>query len=295
MNENDIYLVGVTCTYNESEMVPYVMPYVERMGYDKFIVYDNESTDNTVELLKQYPFVEVRTYSTNGLFNDDLRTVKIFETLQEYHKLSLNNKKLICFVNVDFDEVLFLTSPHTLPLKPWLRMRYINRGNNIFSDTMINILPPTKDIPDDFYKNDKYVHLHDNMKCNYWTSYGDKTTLLILNDFETIQITPGNHFILLKPREGKQIINLKNTNELFGFHLKYINKNIIERKHIGIKDRNYLSNSAYISNIEDIYDALYTNAFPLCDFFRSIQVTRDVDTQKFSGIVHFDTKERINS
>ena len=65
----ELYLVGVTCTYNEAEMVPYVMPYVERMGYDKFIVYDNESTDNTVELLKQYPFVEVRTYKTNGSFN----------------------------------------------------------------------------------------------------------------------------------------------------------------------------------------------------------------------------------
>ena len=44
-------LVGLTFTYNEENMIPYVMPYVERMGYDKFIVYDNESTDNTVEII----------------------------------------------------------------------------------------------------------------------------------------------------------------------------------------------------------------------------------------------------
>lgn len=294
IKNKDIYLVGVTCTYNEAEMVPYVMPYVERMGYDKFIVYDNESTDNTVELLKKYPFVEVRTYSTDGTFSDDIRTVEIFKTLQEYHKLSLNNEKLICFVNVDFDEVLFLTAPHTLPLKPWLKSRYYD-GNNIFSDTMINLLPPKRNIPNDYYKDDRFVHLHENMKCNYWTSYGDKTTLIILNDFETIQLTPGNHIIYLKPRKDKKIKNLKNTNELFGFHLKYIDKKIIEKKHNGIKDKCYHSNSAYISNIEDIYDSLYTNSFPLCDFFRNIQISRNVDEEKFSGVFGFENKERINS
>lgn len=26
-------LIGYTCTYNEAEMVPYVMPYVETLGY----------------------------------------------------------------------------------------------------------------------------------------------------------------------------------------------------------------------------------------------------------------------
>ena len=293
-NYDDIYLVGCTCTYNEAEMVPYVMPYVERMGYDKFIVYDNESTDNTVELLKQYPFVEVRTYSTNGTFSDDIRTVKIYETLKEYHKLSCDDEKIICFVNVDFDEVLFLTSPHTLPFKPWLKARYSIKGDNIFSDTMLNILPPIKNIPNDYYKDDKYVHLHEDMKCNYWTVYGDKTTLIILNDFETIQITPGNHSIFLKPEKGKKISNLKNTNELFGFHLKYIDKNIIEKKHSGVKDRHYHSNSAYISNIEDIYDALYTTAFPLCDFFRNIKTSRDVDEAKFSGVFDFENRKRIN-
>lgn len=66
-------LIGYTCTFNEAGMVPYVMPYVERMGYDKFIVYDNMSTDNTVELLSKYPFVEIRYYDTNGKFDDNAK------------------------------------------------------------------------------------------------------------------------------------------------------------------------------------------------------------------------------
>ena len=45
-------LFGVATIYNNEELVPYVMKYVQQLEYDKFIVCDNESTDNTVELLK---------------------------------------------------------------------------------------------------------------------------------------------------------------------------------------------------------------------------------------------------
>ena len=63
-------IAGVTLCFNESNMVKYVMPYWERIGIDKLIVYDNMSTDDTVKLLQQYPFVEVRTFDTNGKFDD---------------------------------------------------------------------------------------------------------------------------------------------------------------------------------------------------------------------------------
>ena len=63
-------IAGVTLCFNESNMVKYVMPYWERIGIDKLIVYDNMSTDNTVELLSKYPFVEVRTFDTGGKFDD---------------------------------------------------------------------------------------------------------------------------------------------------------------------------------------------------------------------------------
>jgi hypothetical protein len=299
MNKNEeiekVYLIGITCTYNEAEMVPYVMPYVERMGYDKFIVLDNESTDNTVELLKQYPFVEVRTYSTNGVFDDDKRSKKTLEVLQEFHSETFEeeNKKIYCLTITDFDEVLFLTSPHTYPFKAWIYNRYAYGKENFFQDTMINLLPPKRDISEDFYKNDKYVHLHEDMKCNYWTVYGDKTTIFILNDFMTIGITNGFHKCYLKPFQNKECKNMKNTNEIFGFHLKYIDKNILEKKHNINKDRINYNNYSYRSNIEDIYDSIYTNSFPLCNYFQNIQSTRDIDDCKYSGTFDFDTKKRL--
>jgi hypothetical protein len=66
---NNIKLYGMTLTYNESKMIPYIMPYYERLGFDKLVIYDNESTDNTVDLLKKYPFVEIRTFKTEGKNN----------------------------------------------------------------------------------------------------------------------------------------------------------------------------------------------------------------------------------
>ena len=76
-------IAGVTLCFNESNMIKYVMPYWDRIKPDKLIVYDNMSTDNTVELLKQYPYVEVRTFDTGGKFCDKTNSRIKTETCAE--------------------------------------------------------------------------------------------------------------------------------------------------------------------------------------------------------------------
>ena len=46
-------LFGYTYVYNEEAMIPYVLPYILRMGYDKFIIYDDGCTDNTIPILTE--------------------------------------------------------------------------------------------------------------------------------------------------------------------------------------------------------------------------------------------------
>jgi glycosyltransferase involved in cell wall biosynthesis len=70
MRPQDIKILGVTVTYNNEDKIPYVMPYYQRMGIDKLIVYDNDSTDRTVEMLSKYPFVEIRSYHTEQYSED---------------------------------------------------------------------------------------------------------------------------------------------------------------------------------------------------------------------------------
>ena len=99
---------GVTICFNEEKMVKYVMPYWERIGIDKLIVWDNLSTDNTVEELKKWPFVEVRSFDTNGRFDDrknsDLKEETALELKEAgygpaYQKYLEKGKKLGWYVD----------------------------------------------------------------------------------------------------------------------------------------------------------------------------------------------------
>lgn len=55
--------------WNEEKMLPYYLRHYSQFC-ERIIVFDNESTDNTVGICEEWPMVEVRTYSTDGTFND---------------------------------------------------------------------------------------------------------------------------------------------------------------------------------------------------------------------------------
>lgn len=63
--------------WNEISIAPFVMQYWQAADVDRLVVHDNHSNDGTVELLRQYPFVEIQPYDSNGEFNDYvLRNIK---------------------------------------------------------------------------------------------------------------------------------------------------------------------------------------------------------------------------
>jgi hypothetical protein len=189
-------------------MIPYVMPYIERMGYDKFIVYDNESTDNTVELLKQYPFVEVRTYSTNKVNDVVSRTKLMADSFTEVHELkNKNNGEIIWMSWTDFDEVIFPIHLYRNTLKEILEWEYFNY--NVFESSMVNLFPP-KNISQrkmlKYVKKGYFVHEIPEIRCKMWDNWlGHKTLLIKINDFSKIMCYNGNHQCGLQPGTGKTI------------------------------------------------------------------------------------------
>ena len=63
-----------TLCRNEHDMIPWFVAHYNRFA-ERIVVYDNESTDDSVALLGvSSPKVEVRTFSTNGECNDPART-----------------------------------------------------------------------------------------------------------------------------------------------------------------------------------------------------------------------------
>jgi glycosyltransferase involved in cell wall biosynthesis len=61
-----------TFCYNEKEIIPYFLNHYSKI-VDKIVVYDNQSTDNSVELLKSFKGceIEIRDYITNNEIQDD--------------------------------------------------------------------------------------------------------------------------------------------------------------------------------------------------------------------------------
>ena len=62
-----------TFCYNEKEILPYFLNHYSKI-VDKIVVYDNQSTDSSIEILKSFKGceIEIRDYLTNNQIQDDI-------------------------------------------------------------------------------------------------------------------------------------------------------------------------------------------------------------------------------
>lgn len=67
-----------TCGWNEEFQLPFAIEYWKRFISDEtdfhVYYYDNYSTDNSLEILKQYPWITVKSFNTNGEMNEEYLT-----------------------------------------------------------------------------------------------------------------------------------------------------------------------------------------------------------------------------
>lgn len=247
--------LGFTCTYNEEKMIPYVMPYVERMGYDKFIVYDNESTDNTVELLKQYPFVEVRSYSTNGVFDETKRQKLFMESYLE--AIEYTKDDLVWMTWTDFDEVIYSNYGGN-------NMRMIleyatSEGYAVYDGDMVNLISEV--FPS--IKDGELVHKKIR-RCSYWQR-GKKATLFMVNGLTSLFTSPGFHMTDFE-YENKNLKFFGNERSLFSFHLKYLSHDYRANKNSHHNDR--YGREEY-GDFDETWTNLMLTSFPMEEYYKS--------------------------
>lgn len=65
-----------TLCWNEIDILPFVVDYWKRLPITKAVVYDNGSTDGSVEYLKQFDWIEVRHFDTDGMNDAVQRDIK---------------------------------------------------------------------------------------------------------------------------------------------------------------------------------------------------------------------------
>ena len=263
-------ILGFTCTYNEEGLIPYVMPYVEAFGYDKFIVYDNMSTDRTVELLKEYPFVEIIPWDTKGQFNEDRKCQlqrRSFDFCKGIASVGTSKEELVWMTWTDFDEVLFCNTDGDF--RAILEGDYTVRKYNYYCKNMINLLPPKgmEDLsPSEYFQGGRLIHGCPNMRGTVWVG-GMKPTMMAVNDFERINPFPGNHYLNVLPRLGKTPKNYDDCCRIYSFHLKFIDKKLLEKKWEGYGVRGSESYLKQAESIDRIYEGQLSLSFPLENYF----------------------------
>ncbi len=245
-------LYGVTCVYNEEKLVPIVMPYLKKMGYDKLIVWDNESTDKTVELLKKYDFIEIRSYSTER-FNELEKLTRIVDTIAEFSKIKNDEPDEQVWVSIcDFDEVynLNVCGIH-FSFKDYLFWHGAKNYNVI--------------------REHLWCLLADGEKICYGDPlYWNKPNLFRLNglDMDTFKLSVGQHDIICT-YGGQEPNILYDTKLLSAFHLKYYNHSIfLDRQKIRF-NRNFTENNHYSDNNEQNlseYNEMLKLSIPYSDY-----------------------------
>lgn len=290
-------LIGFTCTYNEAEMVPYVMPYIERLGYDKFIVYDDSSTDNTVELLKQYPFVEVRNYSSIADTQYDNERVQLMANSYLECKMMVEIDEYgveepIWMTWTDFDEVLYTSSLYDSTLKGLLT-KIITSDCNVFSTSMVNIIPPKE------YENvrlldvlgpNQLVHELNGTRCKLIENFlGNKACLFRVNDIKGIITHPGNHKTGFAMEDGVELVYIESS--IYFFHLKLIDKSSLRKKYDDIVyEGAWLYEQAIDkSKFDIIYDSIASTSYPLHEYFmacdlKQLRINENNNKPKHIGV-----------
>jgi len=71
MREFPISIWVYTFCYNNAIILPFIIDYWKQYA-SKVIVYDNYSTDDSVSILSQYNWIEIRHYNSNDTYDPNL-------------------------------------------------------------------------------------------------------------------------------------------------------------------------------------------------------------------------------
>lgn len=252
---------------NEEGMIPYVMPYVERLGYDKFVVYDDSSTDNTVAELSKYPFVEIRTITpSSNMYEVDIKKrdceAKFYGECWDY--INSHNGETVWMAFTDFDEVLFCNGRNGLKWEIE-NIEYIQNKVCYFNKPLVQLV------------NSKYIietegegllHTYPNILCSTWTlPFSQKNTLLKVNSIDDVWFYGGNHQIKIKLnseyeklRESGYDISLNTIGSIHQFHLKYVDLQIVYDKIKKTLNKDF-------SDIKLTYENMLASSYPISQYF----------------------------
>lgn len=225
----------ITLCKNEEDIIPYVIPYW-RIIADKVIVYDNHSTDSSVELLSKHDWIEIRTFDSDGQ-NDIIQ-----KQVKEQAYLEYKNDYDIIIIT-DLDEVFYFNDFKAVQ-EAFITQQYNVLATPIVSLCEENKPPYTEDLLHKqchmFYHKrmnhmegfENYSKLSifntkasDKMLCSVGQHYVNtipQTKVLISNDGFCLHIDKGLSKEFFIQKRMKMGVNLSQTNKKYGMGIEYL-------------------------------------------------------------------------
>lgn len=172
---------------NEMDILPFVRKYWERISAD-VIVYDNGSTDGSLEYLSSIPYVTIRHFDSDG--HNDI----IHKNVKEQAYLEYKNDYDIIIIT-DMDEVFYFNDFKAVS------EAFIDGGYNILMTPIISLCEDFKPP----FSEDKYLHqlCHKfyKQRMNHMKGFDDFSKLSIFNTKVTdkVEMSVGQHYVKTSP------------------------------------------------------------------------------------------------
>lgn len=192
----------VTLCRNEEDIIPFCIQYWQRIA-TKVVVFDNHSTDSSVELLSKHDWIEIRTFDSDGQ-NDPLQ-----KQIKEQAFLELKDQYDIIIIS-DMDEVFYFENAE----KEFDKM--MQGGFNTMLLPLFSLCEDFKPQPQEDKLLHQLCHKFYKQRMNHTGGLDSYTKLSIFNtkNIQFINMSVGQHFVNVIPTMNAMI-----GEDAFGLHI----------------------------------------------------------------------------
>ena len=203
----------ITLCYNEIDILPFVSKYWEKTSVDKVVVFDNGSTDGSLEYLAKLPYVSIRHFDSTG--QNDIIQKQVKEEAYKEYKDSYD-----IIIITDMDEVFYFYD-----FKALVKL-IIDGGYNCMVTPIYSLCEDLKPQPEEGKYLHQLCHKFYKQKMNHMKGFESVSKISIFNCriTESISMSVGQHYVYTNPGMRIMLSNdgfCLHIDKGFGLEYKY--------------------------------------------------------------------------